>query len=74
MPNKEIDDPKRAKLLSDRLDPNCTKSKTDRAEPKSVMPNTEIPEPRRAKLRRDKVLPKLKKSNKDMDDPTVVIL
>jgi hypothetical protein len=69
MPNKESEAPMRAKLLSDKLDPKLTKSRTDMEEPKRQIPNTDRVEPLRAKLRRDNVLPKLKKSNKDREEP-----
>jgi hypothetical protein len=65
----EIDDPKREKLLSDRVEPMLTKSKTERVlpnlpnersdklEPMCILSATETAEPNRATPSTDKELP-----------------
>jgi hypothetical protein len=47
----------------------CTKSSTDRDDPRRLMPYTEMLEPMRATLRSDSVEPSDEKSSTDKTDP-----
>ena len=68
MPHTEIDDPTRTKLRKDSVLPSCTKSNTERDEPRRPTPNNDTDDARRAKERRDMELPMCTKSRTETDD------
>jgi hypothetical protein len=61
--------PIRPKLLNDKFDPRCMKSKTDSPELSLTMPYRDIEEPALTKDRRRALLPRHMKSNTEKFDP-----
>jgi len=63
------EEPNRAKLRSEGIDPRCMKSRTDKQLPIRTLPTTDEELPKLAKLRSDTAEPKCAKSSMDDVDP-----